>query len=226
MLTESWSEKYKKSINCSHPKGFSQKAHCAGRKARQAGKDTSSSSVNESLDNQVDFIDMMEKFLPICMKEIGLKKLPKFKLVKFVNDQDQPTFGKFENDKVLITIGLAGRHPLDVLRTLAHELVHFRQLLQDKLNDDSGTTGSPEENEANAVAGVIMRHWNKAHPQYFHEKPILSEVATAGGTCAGNVSVGAVYKNKKGKSLKNPDGTVKNALDATDNLLTGGSIKR
>jgi hypothetical protein len=30
-LTEKWSEKYKKSINCSNPKGFSQKAHCAGK---------------------------------------------------------------------------------------------------------------------------------------------------------------------------------------------------
>ena len=27
-----WSRKYKKSINCANPKGFSQKAHCAGRK--------------------------------------------------------------------------------------------------------------------------------------------------------------------------------------------------
>lgn len=26
-----WTKKYKSSINCSHPKGFSQKAHCAGR---------------------------------------------------------------------------------------------------------------------------------------------------------------------------------------------------
>jgi Domain of unknown function (DUF6321) len=32
ILTEQWSQKYKKSINCSHPKGFSQKAHCAGKK--------------------------------------------------------------------------------------------------------------------------------------------------------------------------------------------------
>ena len=32
ILKESWSEKYKRSINCSHPKGFSQKAHCAGKK--------------------------------------------------------------------------------------------------------------------------------------------------------------------------------------------------
>jgi hypothetical protein len=29
---EGWSQKYKDSINCSHPKGFSQKAHCAGKK--------------------------------------------------------------------------------------------------------------------------------------------------------------------------------------------------
>lgn len=32
ILTEAWSQKYKSSINCSHPKGFSQKAHCAGKK--------------------------------------------------------------------------------------------------------------------------------------------------------------------------------------------------
>ena len=30
-----WSDKYKKSINCNNPKGFSQKAHCAGRKKRK-----------------------------------------------------------------------------------------------------------------------------------------------------------------------------------------------
>ena len=31
-VEEKWSAKYKRSINCSNPKGFSQKAHCAGRK--------------------------------------------------------------------------------------------------------------------------------------------------------------------------------------------------
>ncbi len=30
-----WSDKYKKSINCNNPKGFSQKAHCAGRKKKE-----------------------------------------------------------------------------------------------------------------------------------------------------------------------------------------------
>ena len=32
ILAEAWSQKYKNSINCSHPRGFSQKAHCAGKK--------------------------------------------------------------------------------------------------------------------------------------------------------------------------------------------------
>ena len=35
-ITEKWSQKYKKSIDCSNPKGFSQKAHCAGRKKTEA----------------------------------------------------------------------------------------------------------------------------------------------------------------------------------------------
>ena len=32
ILNEQWSEKYKSSINCSHPRGFSQRAHCAGKR--------------------------------------------------------------------------------------------------------------------------------------------------------------------------------------------------
>ena len=31
-INEKWSEKYKRSIDCDNPRGFSQRAHCAGRK--------------------------------------------------------------------------------------------------------------------------------------------------------------------------------------------------
>ena len=31
-MNEGWSDKYKKSIDCNNPKGFSQKAHCQGKK--------------------------------------------------------------------------------------------------------------------------------------------------------------------------------------------------
>ena len=35
IVHEKWSKKYKSSINCNNPKGFSQKAHCAGRKKNE-----------------------------------------------------------------------------------------------------------------------------------------------------------------------------------------------
>ena len=44
LINEKWSKDYKKSINCSNPKGFSQKAHCDARKKRQKGEETKSKS--------------------------------------------------------------------------------------------------------------------------------------------------------------------------------------
>jgi hypothetical protein len=40
----SWSKNYKRSIDCDNPKGFSQRAHCAGRKKREHGEKTKSKS--------------------------------------------------------------------------------------------------------------------------------------------------------------------------------------
>lgn len=47
-----WSDKYKRSIDCSNPKGFSQKAHCAGRKKKslkEAGRPYSAKYMKELL---------------------------------------------------------------------------------------------------------------------------------------------------------------------------------
>ena len=38
-VSEAWSAKYKKSINCNNPKGFSQRAHCQGRKKVNEAKE-------------------------------------------------------------------------------------------------------------------------------------------------------------------------------------------
>ena len=40
VMGEEWSAKYKRSINCDNPKGFSQKAHCAGRKKNEGAEIT------------------------------------------------------------------------------------------------------------------------------------------------------------------------------------------
>lgn len=53
-LQEKWSAKYKRSIDCSHPKGFSQKAHCADRKKNEAANpEYLSEEFIESLDEDL-----------------------------------------------------------------------------------------------------------------------------------------------------------------------------
>lgn len=46
-ITEKWSQKYKRSINCNNPKGFSQRAHCQGRKKN---KDLEQQDLAEAFD--------------------------------------------------------------------------------------------------------------------------------------------------------------------------------
>lgn len=122
--------------------------------------------------NKDDLIPALEKFFPIAMKVLDLKKLPKINLEKYVDPDNQPSFGRFTNDSMTIDVGIKGRHPNDILRTLAHELVHYKQMLDGKLNAQSGDTGSDEENDAHARAGIIMRIFNKKYPEYIQSSGI------------------------------------------------------
>ena len=149
----------------------------------------------ENRDNS-DLIQILTDFLPLAMKEIGITHLPKIKLVSEVPDSTQPTFGKYEDHKKMIWLAIRQRHPLDILRTLAHELVHFKQGINHELAAGSGETGSPEENEAHEVAGIVMRHFNKEHPQYFNVDAVGLDESAAWQKSSGKNKNGGL--NKKG----------------------------
>ncbi len=54
------------------------------------------------------------------------------------------------------------------MRTLAHELVHCKQNQLTGISYEDGKTGSDVENEANAVAGMIMRVYGRQNPEVFN----------------------------------------------------------
>jgi hypothetical protein len=56
-VEEKWSEKYKKSIDCKNPKGFSQKAHCQGKKKKSENKEATSSSSSGQFSGPFAFKD-------------------------------------------------------------------------------------------------------------------------------------------------------------------------
>ena len=121
-----------------------------------------------------DTYKILLDFIRFAAEDLGLNSLPKF---DFAFDSDRSiehkSFGGYQPGGEHITITVKNRHIMDVCRTLAHELVHYKQDLDNELeDDDAGSTGSPQENEANARAAVIMRNWGKAHPSYFGQESI------------------------------------------------------
>jgi Zn-dependent peptidase ImmA (M78 family) len=58
----------------------------------------------------------------------------------------------------------------DILRTLAHELVHRKQDEDGRIDYESGETGSDIENEANAQAGVLLRDYGKVDNGIYEAK--------------------------------------------------------
>lgn len=169
--------------------------------------------VSENLKKN-DLMSAFEKFFPIAMKVLDINRLPKIKLEKYLDQLDQPSFGRFENDTITIHLGLAGRHPIDILRTLAHELVHFKQLLNGQLDNDSGKTGSPDENEAHVKAGIIMRMFDKKYPEYFKSSVVESNTFTDARMNA--IKAGKTEFKVGGKTYK-VTGDIKDELEAETN---------
>jgi hypothetical protein len=96
---------------------------------------------------------------------LGIEEHPTIDVVDSVPGADGLTFGQYKPETKTIYLVAKGRHPKDVMRTLAHELVHYKQDQEDRLNAESGATGSNEENEANAMAGVVMRNYSEKNPE-------------------------------------------------------------
>jgi hypothetical protein len=129
--------------------------------------------LTEGLSKQ-DTFAILHDFVRFAAEDLELDSLPKFDF-KFDNKRslEHKSFGGYQPGAEHITITVVNRHIMDVCRTLAHELVHYSQDLKKELeDDDAGTTGSPQENEANARAAVIMRNWGKKHPDYFSKESI------------------------------------------------------
>lgn len=121
---------------------------------------------------KVDFVDMLSKVLPMIAEELHLDGIPRIVLKKDIDDGEQPTFGHYDHENNIITLAINNRHPIDIVRTLAHEMVHFKQNMDGRITPASGETGSPIENEANLIAGVIMRKINKTHPEFLRSSCI------------------------------------------------------
>ena len=142
--------------------------------------------LNEVLDPiNFDFRPLI-KSLTASMEKDGLilKPYPKVKFVHTDYSNADDFFGKTAyynpntNEVVLYTLG---RHPKDIMRSYAHELVHVHQNHEDRLHDIQTDNVNADaeleqlEREAYETGNIMFRSWTNSDP--FGLKEAIFEIA-------------------------------------------------
>jgi hypothetical protein len=114
----------------------------------------------------------IQHFVEFATKRLKLKENPKISLVGGREFAEVKTsLGGFDPMTKEIYVATEGRLTADILRTLAHEMVHRKQdelgLVKNPMKD--GADGSPIENQAHAVAGILMREYGRINKQIYNE---------------------------------------------------------
>ena len=109
--------------------------------------------------NVSDFVNFAKDLLSInddVKVELAFEKTPDLRTTAYYHNSDRT-----------VKVYVKDRAKIDVMRSIAHELVHHKQNIDGRLTnpEKDGADGSPIENEANALAGVIMRKWGRLHPE-------------------------------------------------------------
>ncbi len=114
----------------------------------------------------------IQHFVEFATQRLKLKETPKISLVGGREFAEVKTsLGGFDPISKEIYVATEGRLTADILRTLAHEMVHRKQ---DELGlvrnpEKDGADGSPIENQAHAVAGILMREYGRINKQIYNE---------------------------------------------------------
>jgi hypothetical protein len=114
----------------------------------------------------------IKDFVDFATRRLNLKETPKIKLLNNTKMAEQAsTLGGFNPSTKEIVVQTKNRLGADILRTLAHEMVHLKQdelgLIRNPEKD--GETGSPIENKANSIAGILLREYGRNNKTIYLE---------------------------------------------------------
>ena len=131
-----------------------------------------------------DFHEKLMSFVDFTCDHLGIDEQP---TIHYKDDkgEGQPSFAAYAPGTKAVYISTKNRHPMDIFRSVAHELVHHKQNLDGKLGKNiakEGATGSKIENEANSEAGKVMRYFGGLNPNYFDMQYVTEKAIILAGT--------------------------------------------
>jgi hypothetical protein len=118
------------------------------------------------------------EFIKFAKERLSLDKFP-FQ-IRLIKDNEFATtfksYGGYDPNTDEIFVYVSNRSLPDILRTLAHELVHLKQRETGTVGSyRDGETGSDVENEANAAAGILLRDFGRRNGHIYESKQMINE---------------------------------------------------
>jgi len=104
------------------------------------------------------------KFIKFISDELNLNNPFKVKLVT-QRDEDLKTYAYYNPSNGFVKVYCKNRGLADVLRSIAHELIHHHQNQTGKIQGPTQDVGGDIEDEANSVAGQLVKKFGYAHPK-------------------------------------------------------------
>lgn len=105
------------------------------------------------------------KFLQFVRSELHLDNPFRVKLVTH-RDAELKTYAYYDPHNNFVKVYIKNRGLADVLRSIAHELIHHLQNQRGELDKPVPDVGGKVEDEANAVAGQLVKKFGYHYPDY------------------------------------------------------------
>lgn len=119
-----------------------------------------------SLDKQI-----LKEFIDFCLEFLKIENdVNQLKIVFSSEKKDFTTYAYYDFKNKIAAVYCKDRALLDCLRSLAHELVHYKQDIKQEIAIEDvsiDNDGVEIENEANSIAGVILRKFGRLHKELY-----------------------------------------------------------
>jgi hypothetical protein len=113
--------------------------------------------------------ERLNEFVKFVKKELELETVPTI-VIKGNRDGLKTTanYDYTKENKIIKVFG-KGRMLVDVMRSVAHEMVHHKQYEQGRLEVKPPDIGGEIEDEANAKAGQYIKMFSKENPDIYED---------------------------------------------------------
>ena len=103
----------------------------------------------------------LNEFVKFVRDELGIKKMPEIRIQNNRNEIKTTANYNYNLPEKIIKIYGKGRALVDIMRSVAHELVHHKQWEDGRLEVKPPDIGGEIEDEANAKAGQFIKIYSK-----------------------------------------------------------------